>query len=100
MPLIGTAGLKNFPLMVEDDPFYFRLNVKICRQVGQSIDNPFEHLLADSCRFGGACVFPWKIGASIIFAMSVAYIDERASSGSVVKPIWLFTTMCTVPPVL
>ena len=28
-----------------------------------------------------------------------AYIDERASSGSVVKPIWLFTTTCTVPPV-
>ena len=29
----------------------------------------------------GSSPFTWKIGTSIIFAMSVAYIDERASSG-------------------
>ena len=32
--------------------------------------------------------------------MSVQYNDERASRVSeVVKPIWLLTTMCSVPPV-
>ena len=39
------------------------------------------------------------MGTSIILAISVAYIDERASSGKVVKPIWLLTTMWKVPPV-
>jgi hypothetical protein len=48
----------------------------------------------------GSSPFTWKIGASIIFATSVAYMDERPSSGKVVNPIWLFTTTCTVPPVL
>ncbi len=32
-------------------------------------------------------------------ATSVAYVLERAASGGVVNPSWLFTTMCTVPPV-
>ena len=43
--------------------------------------------------------FAWKTGACTIFATSVQYGDERASAGFVVKPIWLFTTTCTVPPV-
>ena len=34
------------------------------------------------------------------FAMSAAYGVERASSGSVVKPTWLFWMMWTVPPVV
>ena len=49
----------------------------------------------------GSSPFTWKTGASIILARSVQYSDERASRVSeVVKPIWLLTTMCTVPPVL
>jgi len=31
--------------------------------------------------------------------MSVEYTLDREYSGAVVKPTWLFTTMCTVPPV-
>ena len=48
----------------------------------------------------GSSPFTWKIGASIIFATSVQYLVERASPGSVVKPIWLLMTKWTVPPVL
>ena len=42
----------------------------------------------------------WKIGACTSLATSVQYRVERESRGSlVVNPIWLFTTMCMVPPV-
>ena len=48
----------------------------------------------------GSSPFTWNTGASIIFATSLQYGVERASLGRlVVKPIWLFTTICTVPPV-
>ena len=48
----------------------------------------------------GSSPFTWKIGVSSIFATSEQYIVERTSSGrEVVKPTWLFTMMCTVPPV-
>ncbi len=47
----------------------------------------------------GSSPFTWKIGASIIRATSVQYIDEREEVGAAVKPTWLLTTMCTVPPV-
>ena len=42
------------------------------------------------------------LAESIIAAYytSVAYMDERPSSGRVVNPIWLLTITCTVPPVL
>ncbi len=47
----------------------------------------------------GSSPFTWKIGAWIIFATSVAYTLDRVDSGPAVKPIELFTTMWTVPPV-
>ena len=48
----------------------------------------------------GSSPFTWKIGVSSILATSEQYIVERASCGSeVVKPTWLFTMMCTLPPV-
>ncbi|MNC97401.1 hypothetical protein D3C83_150480 [compost metagenome] len=48
----------------------------------------------------GSSPLTWKIGASIIFITSVQYSVLRLSRGSeVVKPIWLLTTRCTVPPV-
>ena len=47
----------------------------------------------------GSSPLTWKIGACTVFAMSVAYTVERAKPGSVVNPIWLLTTMCSVPPV-
>ena len=51
MPLIRTAGLKNFALMIENDAFYFRLNVEIRRQARQSIDNLSQSLGANRGRF-------------------------------------------------
>ena len=57
MPLIWTAGLEDFPLMVEDDPFYFRLNVEACRHARQPIDNDLQPLCADSGGHRRACVF-------------------------------------------
>ena len=43
--------------------------------------------------------FTWTMGMSKPLAMSLAYRVERLSSGSVVKPTWLFTMMWMVPPV-
>ena len=40
----------------------------------------------------------WMIGTSKPLATSDAQRVERASSGSVVKPTWLFWTRCSVPP--
>ena len=48
----------------------------------------------------GSSPFTWKMGICSILATSVQYVDERAFSGPVVKPIWLFTTTWTVPPVV
>ena len=39
------------------------------------------------------------MGAWIIRATSVAYTLDREYCGAVVKPTWLFTMMCIVPPV-
>ena len=47
----------------------------------------------------GSSPFTWNTGAWTILATSVGYTDDRADSGAVVKPSWLFTTTCTVPPV-
>ena len=40
----------------------------------------------------------WMIGTSKPLARSEAHRVERASSGSVVKPTWLFWIRCSVPP--
>ena len=40
----------------------------------------------------------WMIGTSKPFARSEAQRVERASSGSVVKPTWLFWIRCSEPP--
>mmetsp|Transcript_9838 Transcript_9838/g.19623 ORF Transcript_9838/g.19623 Transcript_9838/m.19623 type:complete len:257 (+) Transcript_9838:1362-2132(+) len=42
----------------------------------------------------------WKIGTEIDLATSEQYGEDRAKRGSVVKPIWLFTMMWMVPPVV
>ncbi len=47
----------------------------------------------------GSSPFTWKIGASIMRATSVQYIDEREDAGAAVKPTWLLTTRWIVPPV-
>ena len=47
----------------------------------------------------GSSPFTWKMGAWIIRATSVQYIDDRDSVGEVVNPTWLFTMMWMVPPV-
>ena len=40
----------------------------------------------------------WMIGTSKPLARSEAQRVERESSGSVVKPTWLFWIRCSVPP--
>ena len=51
------------------------------------------------CTASGSSPFTWKIGACTILATVVQYSVERRSSGRlVVKPTWLLTTMCSVPP--
>ena len=55
--------------------------------------------LATRTQASGSSPLTWKIGAEIIRAMSVQYRLERDWAGEVVKPTWLFTTTCTVPPV-
>ena len=47
----------------------------------------------------GSSPFTWKMGACTILATSLAYSLERPYSDPVVKPSWLFTITCTVPPV-
>ena len=49
---------------------------------------------------GTSSALTWMIGTSKPLARSEAQRVERASSGSVVKPIWLFMMMWTVPPTL
>ena len=50
-------------------------------------------------RMAKLCFWSLNIGlAWMVFATSVEYTDERASSGVVVKPTWLSMTRCTVPP--
>ena len=49
---------------------------------------------------GTSSALTWMIGTSKPFARSEAQRVERASSGSVVKPIWLLVIRWTVPPTL
>ena len=58
-----------------------------------------EARLAAWTTASGSSPFTWKTGAWTILATSVQYVDERASLGSVVKPIWLLMTTWMVPPV-
>lgn len=50
-------------------------------------------LITDS----GSDVFTLKIGTPNGFTMSADYLNERSSSGLVVKPTWLFVMMCIEP---
>ncbi len=50
MPFVGPAIFKNFPPMLEDDPFNFRLNVEIVRHARERIDNRLQLLLIDRGR--------------------------------------------------
>ena len=47
----------------------------------------------------GSSPLTWKIGAWMVRATSVAYVEERLAAGDVVKPTWLLTTTWIVPPV-
>ena len=48
----------------------------------------------------GSSALTWMIGTSKPLARSEAQWVERLSSGSVVKPTWLFWMRWTVPPTL
>ena len=47
----------------------------------------------------GSSPLTWKIGAWMVRATSVAYVDERLEAGEVVNPTWLLTMTWMVPPV-
>ena len=61
--------------------------------------NDNGHMLADTDWHVDRLYDGLLPGASTIRATSVEYIEERLYSGAVVKPTWLFTMTCTVPPV-
>ena len=46
----------------------------------------------------GASPFTCRIGVSVILATSAAVREDRASAPSVVKPTWLSSSRCSVPP--
>ena len=60
MPLIRTAGFKNFALMVENDALDFRLNIEAIRHARQAIDNLLQRFFADGGRLARARVFRLK----------------------------------------
>src|SRR6266567_622951 len=60
MPFIGATLFKDLPLMIEDDAFYFWLNLETFWYAGKTIDNGFQHFLADRRRLRCACVFRLK----------------------------------------
>src|SRR4030095_1054204 len=57
MPLQGTTLLKDFLLMIQNNAFDLRLEVKAFRNVGETIDNGLKRFLADRSRLGLARVF-------------------------------------------
>jgi hypothetical protein len=57
MPFIGTAVLEDFTLVIENDAFDLRLNLKTLWNASETIDNGFERFLANRSRFGFTGVF-------------------------------------------
>ena len=57
-------------------------------------------ILAQWTTASGSSPLQWRIGASTIFPKSDGYGLDLANLGLVVKPIWLFTIIWIVPPVL
>src|SRR5213082_3347726 len=51
MPLIGTAFLENFALMIKDDALDLRLDFEAFRNAGETINNGLKRFLADRSRF-------------------------------------------------
>ena len=69
---------------------------------GTDMANPARYSIAISTTSATASrssPLTCQIGHWIMCATSVQYGVERVSRGDAVKPTWLLTTMCTVPPV-
>src|SRR6266478_2942499 len=60
MPFIRAALFKDLLLMIEDDAFYFRLNLETFWYAGKTIDNDLKRFLGDRRRLRCACVFRLK----------------------------------------
>jgi hypothetical protein len=60
MPFIRAALVKDLALVIEDDAFYFRLNLETFWYAGKTIDDDFQRFLADRRRLRCARVFGLK----------------------------------------
>ena len=50
MPLIGTALLENFALMIKDNALDLRLDFEAFWNAGETVDNSLKRFLADRSR--------------------------------------------------
>ena len=71
---------------------------KIDDHIAAELLAEIERDFGDQGHGHGSSPLTWKIGACTVLATSLGYCDERAYCGEVVKPIWLLTMRCTVPP--
>src|SRR5206468_4041116 len=60
MPLIRTALLKDFPLVIENDALNLRLYLETLRNTRHTIDNNFQSFFGDRSRLGLARVIRLK----------------------------------------
>lgn len=68
----------------------------------QSSPNSCRHSTAISKAVhtaSGSSPLQWKMGTLKALPRSEQYVVDRESTGSVVKPTWLFTMTWMVPPV-
>ena len=78
MPFIWTAFFEEFALMIENDAFDLRLNLKTLWNASQTIDDGLERFLANRCRFGCACIFRLKYRrrfSEFCFLASLPFFD-------------------------
>ena len=66
MPLIGTALLENFALMIKDNALDLRLDFEAFRNAGETIDNGLKRFLADRSRLRLARVLQVEISLWIL----------------------------------
>src|SRR5437764_13414131 len=78
MPLIGTAFLENFALMIKDDALDLRLDFEAFRNAGETINNGLKRFLADRSRFRLARVLRLKYRCGFSepgFLAGLAFLD-------------------------
>src|SRR5206468_12960829 len=79
MPLIRTALLKDFPLVIENDALNLRLYLETLRNTRHTIDNNFQSFFGDRSRLGLARVLRLKDCcrlSEIRFIAGLPFFDE------------------------